>query len=715
MHTSPAVKATDICRKLKPSVRRRHLQAENPLPTQNTARSADAKTTDEKLQLQPQPAVSDMSRASTMPSLMPRLVPNQHQHQQQLPNRQRSSGQSFEKSEDVLEALLSADTGASRASGDCNQTECFTAISHPRVPSSASSGQGNYHASSRPPRRPSASRLSRESRGSEDYTTLTAFPLGATAFLSDSEAGPLPKTSFELPFLYSPYAWQGGAGDARLSWDDANSLGTRQALCARSDFEVPDSIPSGSLLAGMPYTTLARLSQAESARGPVGGLISFRPSRLSTVSSDNESAAPTPGSVAGSVAGSDTTLEQAIAASRMLASSFSGEPAFSNSEPCSCIAAFGSDQPPTPTDEERSDLKTADLADAAATLNSHTGPATSSRSCFQGASSLDAADSNEPTTSDLIWSRGILLPAKAPPGTADATLSPVHSPCSERSRAHRRSRSRTEPVSRSECWLPTSAPLLPATGRLSTMSCHPSFTRSPNQPNELSPKECLEAVVGDQVQLLDTQRTVSPYQNETGSKANDMRSPFAVHMPGRDASPVAEEPHTIAGLNLTGPAASAQTPSQHATLPPAMSDSETLDSRIKLARAFSAAGPRSITSRGLHRELGQTFPPPIAAQYPTPFVQALTFPDSGPSVAMQALPHSSSNHSQSSRMSQSFDQPSSMMTENSERLPESYCTSTSGTPSNAGVSSFSELVQEIAVMKKLAHPNIVKLHEVRFL
>lgn len=713
-----------ICRKLKPSVRRRPCH-DNSASNATGTRSTAAKAVGEMQQ--PQASPSEMSRASTMPLFLPELAAvNHHQHQsQQQQTQQQPSQHASQPCGDVLDALLASDTAMSRMSTDSNHSTNSTSLLQFQAPSTASSG---YLASGRPPRRPSASRLSRGSRGSDDYVTLPPSispQFSAPMPLGDMEAGALPRITLDEPPDSSPLTWQGAGAVARTPLEDVTLAPPWQSLFARGENPGLDSPPSSSLLPGLPWAS--RPFQPDSARPPAAGLNFFRPSRLSTVSSDNETnSLPT----IPSAAGSDQTLDQSIASIRILthlpaehnqrtsteiarrtsaenARRPSAEAPRRVSDPTSSRAF----EPLPPTDEVAlSGHSTPHLADVATTLSSDLEFPISGCECLCDLGSRDIIDSNEASMRDPIWGR--VIPHAAvivQASTANVVLSPAQAVDPEQSSAVRPGRTHTEPIPCTDVWQPVPPAAMLSIPRPSTTPT-PSYIAAAEAATSLA-QQAREDSPGNQMQLPGIQSMVSAFRREPTKRMRDMRSPFARPLPPLDPAPMTAEPDKRQDHAFSSsPQARSRPPrssSGNSSQPQAESDGGTLESQITLTRAFSAAGPQSIPFRGLNRALGQTFPP-LPVQLSTPFAQASSSPDISSS---SSILHANDNTS-STQQPNNFERSSSILTENSERLPDSHCGSSSRTPSNAGASSFSELVQEIAVMKKLAHPNIVKLHEV---
>ena len=169
-------------------------------------------------------------------------------------------------------------------------------------------------------------------------------------------------------------------------------------------------------------------------------------------------------------------------------------------------------------------------------------------------------------------------------------------------------------------------------------------------------------------------------QSSTTDRPHQLKSPFAMS-PSRDPS-------------LKGNQAFSEAAHAGSSMP---------DSQQHISQDLSGDDSQS-QPRGLQRQLGQTFPQ--RANSTSTFASSSNFPDISP----QDIPRAKQRPEEFFHSIHTLPavRAGSIIRESEEGGLES--TRSSGT--GAAGSSFSELVQEIAVMKKLAHPNIVKLLEV---
>ncbi len=170
----------------------------------------------------------------------------------------------------------------------------------------------------------------------------------------------------------------------------------------------------------------------------------------------------------------------------------------------------------------------------------------------------------------------------------------------------------------------------------------------------------------------------SPFQSSTGESVQRITSPFAMSRPGHS-------------LDMEG---------SGGIDPP----SDSIEDQEHLLQ-FPAFNRNFSHHRGLQRQFGQTFPQPMNGLAASS--QTAPCPDISPSSTFRGFTGPEDPVPASQPLARS-----ASMIQATLESSDSRRSSVSGSTSNAVVSSFSELVQEIAVMKKLAHPNIVKLHEV---
>ena len=171
-------------------------------------------------------------------------------------------------------------------------------------------------------------------------------------------------------------------------------------------------------------------------------------------------------------------------------------------------------------------------------------------------------------------------------------------------------------------------------------------------------------------------------------------------------SSATERPH-----QLTSPFANS--PSRNPSLKGSQAFSEAAHARSSMPHGQQHNSQRlsgddnQTQPRGLQRQLGQTFPQ--RANSTSTYASSSNFPEISPQDIPKAKQRPDKFFHQIHTLPSV--RASSVIRESEEGGPESNRSSATG--NGAAGSSFSELVQEIAVMKKLAHPNIVKLHEVR--
>ena len=561
-------------------------------------------------------------------------------------------------------------------------------------------GQPGYLAASRPPRRPSSSRLSRlGSRASIDCPQegASASPALSCQLSRSSIAGmPVHDTNAPQPIQDDSVRHEPTSRFRRLS-----SL---------------EGAPSMPLPSGL---SLSSLPSPESSGALGNGLVSLRLSRLGTISSEDPSEEAA-SSLTGAGSGSGTfnaamaerqsrvhTQEKLLAV--QTADKTGAAVSQQKSSAPSCKSPV--EPYPLPTCQKDTEMSSA-LAESAASVHAADNPCSSVSQSLHGLDSSPAIslehEDQGPTTAEPPWASEDCNSSAGPScmSSLDGIPGTI---CEESSDLQEQDPGPSQHwpghMSWGQPWNATSTLPFVAHPRSMTESC---TDYTPPDTTGSSTERRARSVQDEAKQLLmqpepECEAAPSdPYDRVCPGLAHQS-SPFALAFPPMQSAPARRSAAGSAAERRSIDLAS------DGSQTPILADGETLESHIKMNRGLSAAEGRHTQPRALQRSLGQTFPGPGQAWPGSSFTAGADRRGLNQEFPLQGVRSPDSWTSAGSR----FEPSTSNQAAPSELIPQPESKDSSRTPSNAGATSFSELVQEIAVMKKLAHPNIVKLHEVR--